>query len=96
MSSQKRKTTEIPADTPVLRLNVLVEAFHHCWLSALETDALTSANIAHAPRQLLESVLLGADATDASAETLGKIAFEAWRRASDELSNAVPPTQAVN
>ena len=96
MSLQKRKPAEIPADTRVLHLNVLMEAFHHCWLSALETEALTSANIAHAPRQLLGAVLLAADATSASAETLGKIAFETWQKANDELKSAVPPTQAVN
>jgi hypothetical protein len=96
MSLRKRKAAEIPADTPVLHLNVLMDAFHYCWLSALETEALTSANIAYAPRQLLQSVLMTAEATHASADRLGQIAFEAWQSSNDDLSEAVPPTQSVN
>jgi hypothetical protein len=72
---------------PTVRGDFLVNAFHHAWLHALQDELVTSNNVASAPAELMQAVLVSLnEVADRDASTLGKAAFAKWcSRAADDL-----------
>ena len=62
-----------------VRGDFLVDAFHHAWMHALKDELVTTDNVASAPAELMQAVLVSLDqVADLDAPTLGKAAFAKW------------------
>ena len=62
-----------------VRGDFLVDAFYHAWLHALRDELVTTENVASAPAELMQAVLVSLDdVADRDAPTLGKAAFAKW------------------
>ena len=62
-----------------------VNAFHHAWMRALKEELVTTNNVASAPAELMQAVLVSLDDMgDRDAPALGKAAFAKWCSQSED------------
>ncbi len=75
-----------------VRGDFLVDAFHHAWMHALKDDLVTPDNVASAPAELMQAVLVSLDeVANRDAPTLGKAAFAKWcSQPEDDMASPEP------
>ena len=77
----------------------LMEAFQSAWEGALNRELITSANVQHAPRDLMRCVIIAAENGAGSVEETARAALDGWdsaRCAIADLTQAQPPTNSIN
>jgi hypothetical protein len=77
--STERKAKAMQKSDHTVRGDFLVNAFHHAWLRALQDELVTSDNVASAPAELMQALLVALDeVADRDAPSLGKAAYAKW------------------
>jgi hypothetical protein len=87
----EKKTNPVQKNDHTVRGDLLVSAFHHAWLQALKDELVTSNNVASAPAELMQALLVSLENVPADPVALGEAAFAKWSKQPEEKQDDAAP-----
>ena len=75
---------------------LLVDAFHDAWMRALNQKLVTAENVASAPAELMQALLISLENVPADPLALGEAAFAKWSSQPAEKHEEAAPGQRLH